>query len=253
MRRASFLDAWTRVIKSSGEEREMIVTERVNGTLALVEGSFDDWWVIERAPVGRLLDADVEGTAEEMRGIAAAIRARGRYSAKRCAVDAREPDGVRLWSPRNSAAAALVDYAEADCLAVVIEGKLATPQPAASPDRDALEFDAFQAQAWARAGEHARAGDRVAMLYLALGLCGEAGEVGEVIKKCAGQQAGPLNVEKLKGELGDALWYLAMVARSAGVSLSEVAAAQIAKNHARYPAGFTREAAAARADEAKGG
>ena len=42
-------------------------------------------------------------------------------------------------------------------------------------------------------------------------------------------------------ELGDALWNVAMTARSAGVSLELVAAANIAKLRARYPDGYTDE------------
>lgn len=125
MRRASFLDAWTRVIKSSGEERGAMDTERVDGALALVPGSFDGWWVIERAPVGRLLDADVEGTAEEMRALARAIRDRGHYSAKRCAVDVGA-DRVYLWSPRNSMCRAVVSLTAADSLALMIDTTLGT-------------------------------------------------------------------------------------------------------------------------------
>ena len=39
-------------------------------------------------------------------------------------------------------------------------------------------------------------------------------------------------------ELGDALWCLVMTARSAGIRLDDVAAANVAKLGARYPSGY---------------
>ena len=76
--------------------------------------------------------------------------------------------------------------------------------------------------------------------YLALGLCGEAGEVAELIKKMYCDDYGYLSVErqaKLKKELGDVLWYLSEVARQAGLSLREVAEANIEKLTARQESG----------------
>lgn len=76
--------------------------------------------------------------------------------------------------------------------------------------------------------------------YPALGLCGEAGEVTELIKKMHRDDHGCLTVErqaKLKKELGDVLWYLSEVTRQAGLSLSEVALANIEKLKARQKAG----------------
>lgn len=94
----------------------------------------------------RISDADVEGTSAEMLTIAAAIRVRGRYTAKRCAVDATVSDGVRLWSPRNSQVAALVTYTAADALGLAIETALGRAAPATecarcsgTPDPAALD------------------------------------------------------------------------------------------------------------------
>lgn len=98
-------------------------------------------------------------------------------------------------------------------------------------DKEVVEFDAFQEQAWARAGGHARREDHEALMALALALCEEAGEVGAVLTK-ARRRGVPFDRGRFVEELGDALWTIAMCARSAGVSLSVVASVQIAKNRA---------------------
>lgn len=81
----------------------------------------------------------------------------------------------------------------------------------------------------------------------ALGVAGEAGEVADLVKKHIGH-GHPLDVEKLKLELGDVLWYVAGLATLLGVTLSEVASANIAKLEKRYPNGFSTEASMNRVD-----
>jgi NTP pyrophosphatase (non-canonical NTP hydrolase) len=76
-------------------------------------------------------------------------------------------------------------------------------------------------------------------LTLALGLSGEAGEVGEVIKKHHGHGI-PLDPSKLAAELGDVLWYLAAIATAYEIDLNAVARGNIWKLRQRYPDGFTR-------------
>jgi NTP pyrophosphatase (non-canonical NTP hydrolase) len=75
----------------------------------------------------------------------------------------------------------------------------------------------------------------------ALGLTGEAGEVAELIKKYA-FHGHDLEVDKLTSELGDVLWYIAVLARKYDVSLSEVAQANVEKLKKRYPNGFSSDA-----------
>jgi hypothetical protein len=92
----------------------------------------DDWWVIETSYGGRLGTADVEGTAAEMRDLARAIERRERASAKRCAA-AVTPEGVLLWSPRNSIGFVRVPLARADALAAEIR-RAVGDAPAAAPE-----------------------------------------------------------------------------------------------------------------------
>ena len=62
------------------------------------------------------------------------------------------------------------------------------------------------------------------VVYPALGLCGEAGEVADKIKKTI---RGDSTLEKVTGsiadELGDVLWYLAILADDLGVPLEDIA------------------------------
>lgn len=76
------------------------------------------------------------------------------------------------------------------------------------------------------------------MLDAAAGLAEEAGEILGLVRKHA-YQSHELQRDRLTAELGDALWCLAMTAHSAGVSLEQIAAANVAKLRARYPDGFT--------------
>ena len=72
--------------------------------------------------------------------------------------------------------------------------------------------------------------------YPALGLCGEAGEVAEKIKKLHRDSNGVVSYDKrleIKKELGDVLWYISNLASELGLSLEEVAELNIQKLHDR--------------------
>ena len=74
------------------------------------------------------------------------------------------------------------------------------------------------------------------LLYPTLGLCGEAGEVAEKIKKMVRDDAGVLTDERrasLAKELGDVLWYLAQIASEADLDLGAIAEANIEKLQSR--------------------
>ena len=114
-------------------------TRLIDGALALVQGDGRDWFMIERAEhdgrewseprdygsafmtSARISDADIEGTFDEMLGIAAAIERRHAFNARRCAVVV-DGDFAAFWSPRNSRHMARVPLAVADALAVQIRG-----------------------------------------------------------------------------------------------------------------------------------
>lgn len=74
------------------------------------------------------------------------------------------------------------------------------------------------------------------LTYPALGLCGEAGEAAEKIKKAIRDDGGELTPERrdaLAAELGDVLWYLAQLATEAELDLDAVAQDNLDKLRSR--------------------
>ena len=64
-----------------------------------------------------------------------------------------------------------------------------------------------------------------AVLYPALGLAGEAGEVANKVKKLIrdGYEKNKDYREEVAGEIGDVLWYCAVLARDIGCDLQDIA------------------------------
>lgn len=73
-----------------------------------------------------------------------------------------------------------------------------------------------------------------------LGLCGESGEVADLIKK-AFFQGHELDEAHLAKELGDVAWYLAVGAYAIGYDLETVLQMNVDKLRKRYPDGFEVE------------
>jgi NTP pyrophosphatase (non-canonical NTP hydrolase) len=73
-----------------------------------------------------------------------------------------------------------------------------------------------------------------------LGLTGEAGEVADLIKKTVGH-GHALDRDKVLEEVGDVLWYVAMLTTLLDADLSSIAAANVEKLRRRYPNGFDPE------------
>lgn len=73
-----------------------------------------------------------------------------------------------------------------------------------------------------------------------MGLCGEAGEAIDLVKKHL-HQGHELDRQALKKELGDIAWYLAETAYALDLTLEDVLTANLEKLKARYPEGFDTE------------
>lgn len=76
--------------------------------------------------------------------------------------------------------------------------------------------------------------------YLTLGLNGEAGEVAEKIKKVIRDNDvdfSKLNLDDVKKELGDVLWYIATLSNVLGLELEDVASTNLEKLFSRKTRG----------------
>lgn len=80
-----------------------------------------------------------------------------------------------------------------------------------------------------------------------LGLTGEAGEVADMVKKWVFHEK-ELDMEHFKKELGDVMWYMAMICYSMGLDLDEILQMNVDKLKARYPEGFDTARANNRAE-----
>lgn len=70
------------------------------------------------------------------------------------------------------------------------------------------------------------------VIYPALGLNGEAGEVAEKVKKIMRDKNGEISLEdgfEIAKELGDVLWYITAMARDINFSLEQIAKMNIDK------------------------
>ena len=80
-----------------------------------------------------------------------------------------------------------------------------------------------------------------ALEYLALGLTSEAGEVAGKVKKLirdgADMEGYELKKIAISSEIGDVLWYCAMMAKEVGVPLNEIMKENLKKLHSRKERG----------------
>ena len=81
-----------------------------------------------------------------------------------------------------------------------------------------------------------------------MGLCGEAGEAIDIVKKWLAQ-GHDLDKEHLAKELGDIAWYLAEAATALDLSLDVILEGNIEKLKKRYPDGFKTKDSLARSSE----
>ena len=79
--------------------------------------------------------------------------------------------------------------------------------------------------------------DMGGIVNAALGLSGEVGELNDMIKKWIFHNT-QLDKEHVKKEIGDVMWYVAMMCESFGFSLDDVMQTNVDKLIARYPDGF---------------
>jgi NTP pyrophosphatase (non-canonical NTP hydrolase) len=86
-------------------------------------------------------------------------------------------------------------------------------------------------------------GTDAGLQYVALGLCGEAGEVAEKVKKIMRDDGGVMSEEKRQAiakELSDVAWYLAELSTQIGFDLGEIAVINVRKLHDRQGRGVLK-------------
>lgn len=101
-----------------------------------------------------------------------------------------------------------------------------------------MDFNEYQKLAMITRNKEITAKDM--LINSVMGLNGEAGEAIDLVKKHLFHNH-ELDMDKLKLELGDVLWYLAEAAESLDMSLEDIATANINKLKKRYPEGFDCE------------
>ena len=106
----------------------------------------------------------------------------------------------------------------------------------------------FQEEALRTASDHTYdAPHKNMMLEGVLGLCGEAGEAADAVKKTI-FQGHDLDRAHVAEELGDCLWYIAVAAHAIGYELDTIMQMNVNKLRNRYPDGFDPQRSIRRED-----
>lgn len=96
--------------------------------------------------------------------------------------------------------------------------------------------DTYQKSVMRYASPAVEKGGPLSLIYGVVGMCGEAGEASELVKKNA-FHGHTLDCKHLASELGDVLWYVAYTADDLGYSLSAIMTMNQEKLAKRYPDG----------------
>lgn len=90
------------------------------------------------------------------------------------------------------------------------------------------------------------------VLHATLGIAGESGELTDAVKKSI-IYSRPLDVVNIIEELGDILWYIALMAKALETPIEKIMELNIQKLTKRYPQKYTDELAAKRLDKQETG
>jgi len=112
---------------------------------------------------------------------------------------------------------------------------------------DATEYQLAAARTLIDRPDFELADSEIMIIWNAVGLAGEAGEICELVKKGIFHQHGLDNAKVFK-ELGDLCWYLAAFCTKLGFDLGDVMDGNIAKLLTRYPNGYSTADSIARID-----
>lgn len=106
-------------------------------------------------------------------------------------------------------------------------------------------FDVYQEHASRTAKEMDQISD---IIHATLGMASEAGELTSSVKSWMAY-GNPLDVKNIVEEMGDIMWYIALMCKTLNIKMEDVAVNNIAKLYERYPEKYSDEDAVARADK----
>lgn len=132
----------------------------------------------------------------------------------------------------------LAEILKCDVLDIMCDESAAIVSKLRSRGEASLSLIEYQRAAQRTANPRLAAKDK--LINGAMGLCGESGEVIDIVKKHL-WQGHDLDIIKIIDELGDVMWYVAEAAAAVGSSIEEVARYNIKKLQNRYPAGFSAD------------
>lgn len=100
-----------------------------------------------------------------------------------------------------------------------------------------MKLNEYQNQALKTAGDKTKNNE---FFHLVLGLVGESGEIAEKVKKLIrdhDSDLSKLDTDDLKKELGDVLWYIAVLGDYLDIKLEDIAATNVKKLASRQSRG----------------
>ena len=102
-----------------------------------------------------------------------------------------------------------------------------------------MDANSYQASMMRFISDTAMETNKSMLMDSAMGICGEAGEVADIIKKVTmqGHEYTEATRQHLALEIGDVLWYAAECALAIGYPLGTIMQMNIDKLEARYPDG----------------
>lgn len=119
---------------------------------------------------------------------------------------------------------------------------------------DANKYQAKAARTLIEAPDFEIPDSEIMLVWNAIGLAGEAGEVAELVKKAVFHRHGIDGAfrEKMVKELGDVMWYAAAMCTKLDMDLGVIMEVNIRKLEERYPDGFSSQDSKRRVDVQEG-
>ena len=227
---------WPKPGEDPGDDPETYVDQ----VLAEAEGREKTRGEIAGEALKRATEHYTEDASREVRAFMDTIQGKPVYQQRieeRIAAQVakgREKYGVTLEDNGTLTEAQRIEHLEEE----LIDGLMYCEHLAAVGRERGITADDYQRAALRTAQADRLSADEL-LLNGVMGLCGEAGECIDIVKK-ARFQGHELNAEKLAEELGDVAWYLAVAAHGLGIPLSSILEGNVEKLMKRYPGGFDK-------------